>query len=1029
LENNPLSVFKIINQLFLFVLLSITISCSTIDEINYRNKSINESFYDIPYGSGNWEHPNYKEAFSFHGNHRVVVELDNVSNEIHQVIIPWRRRDDLPHNKDVIIVNAANGYEITDKYFIDINNDFGHILFKPQISSKRYFFYYLPHNSTGGYYPKVNYISPKKDEINKSGKEMNDLLVNLSSAKKARVIKFESIDGFNSFFPMEIISSEDELDRFFSKKNKEYYLFPEYRDYPIKMMDFLPLRWVREETEVNGLLDEVSKGEYYTFQVGLFSPFSEIKDVELEFTDLISKSNIKISKDNFTCFNKEGVDLYGKLLNKKISIDKSQVQSLWFGLQIPKNARKDSYNSHIIIKPSGMEQDTVHLKLDVNNKLVDDFGDNNPEKMTRLRWLNSKIGSEKDIIISPFEEVKVKNDLIKILGREIKLNTFGLPENILSFFSQEMTYLSRDPIEILSKPMSFDLKLRNKKFENFINEKFEISQSSPAQSEWISSNSSENFRMDVSGLIEYDGMMDLKIQLISKNDNEIDDTSFKLFFERYASKYMLGLGRKGGSLNNNIDWKWDVTKHQEGLWLGNINGGLQYVLRDNNYERPLNTNFYQSKPLNLPESWYNDSKGGISVDLREEEVIINNFSGERFMKKGDTLDFNIRFLITPFKLINTEDHFNTRFVHKYIPVDSVVELNGTIVNVHHANEINPYINYPFYNIDKQREYINEAHQKGIKVKLYNTIRELTYKAYELFPLRSLGDEIFNSGKGGGHSWLQEHLKRDYHSAWHAVNVNDASILNKGTSRWTNYYIEGINWLAKNNDIDGLYLDDIAFSRSTVKRIASVLNRNRESFVIDLHSANQYNNRDGFINSALLYMEHFPFVSRLWFGEYFDYNLDPDYWMTEVSGIPFGLTGEMLEKGGRPYHGLVYGMTTRVYHNYNPGNIWKIFKDFNIQKSRMIGYWVDNSPIKIHNEEIRCTIYQKEKEVLITIASWSGKDELVELDINWDKIGFNKSEVRLVSPEVSALQEFKIYKTDDKIKIKGNKGLVLKLTSN
>ena len=196
---------------------------------------------------------------------------------------------------------------------------------------------------------------------------------------------------------------------------------------------------------------------------------------------------------------------------------------------------------------------------------------------------------------------------------------------------------------------------------------------------------------------------------------------------------------------------------------------------------------------------------------------------------------------------------------------------------------------------------------------------------EIFPLKSLGTEIFNDGKGGGHSWLQEHLKANYHSAWHAVSVNDASILNKGTSRWTNYYIEGINWLAKNNFIDGLYLDDIAFSRGTVKRIANVLSENRGSFVIDLHSANQFNIRDGFINSALLYMEHFPFVSRLWFGEYFEYDREPDYWMTEVSGIPFGLTGEMLEKGGRPYHGLIYGMTTRVYHNYNPGNLWKLFK--------------------------------------------------------------------------------------------------------
>ena len=83
---------------------------------------------------------------------------------------------------------------------------------------------------------------------------------------------------------------------------------------------------------------------------------------------------------------------------------------------------------------------------------------------------------------------------------------------------------------------------------------------------------------------------------------------------------------------------------------------------------------------------------------------------------------------------------------------------GTVVNIHHANEINPYINYPFFNLDKQTAYIEEAHRKGIKVKLYDTIRELTYHAHELFALRSLGDEILNDGEGGGHSWMQEHME-------------------------------------------------------------------------------------------------------------------------------------------------------------------------------------------------------------------------------------------------------------------------------
>ncbi|MDX2415691.1 MAG: DUF6067 family protein, partial [Bacteroidales bacterium] len=422
-------------------------------------------------------------------------------------------------------------------------------------------------------------------------------------------------------------------------------------------------------------------------------------------------------------------------------------------------------------------------------------------------------------------------------------------------------------------------------------------------------------------------------------------------------------------------------------------------------------------------SWYNDGKGGIIISTNDEQTLIENYSGSRSVSKGDTLNFNIRFLITPFKTLDLKTHFNTRFVHKYLPVDSVKALHGTIANIHHANEINPYINYPFYNTEKQKAYIDEAHEKGIKVKLYNTIRELSYKSYELFALRSLGDEILNTGKGGGHSWLQEHLRSDYYSAWHATRVNDASILNKGNSRWTNYYIEGINWLAKNQGMDGLYLDDIAFSRSTVKRIANVLSKHRGNYVIDLHSANQYNNKDGFINSAFLYMEHFPYVSRLWFGEYFDYYAQPDYWFTEVSGLPFGLAGEMLQDGGRPYHGLIYGMTTRVYGNYNPSEIWRIFDEFGIAESEMLGYWVDSSPITSNTDGVKSTVYVKNDKAMIVLASWSDKDVDVNLNLDWAKLGYDRTNVRLHSPEMKGMQEYKEYDYT-KIKVPAQSGLIL-----
>ena len=88
----------------------------------------------------------------------------------------------------------------------------------------------------------------------------------------------------------------------------------------------------------------------------------------------------------------------------------------------------------------------------------------------------------------------------------------------------------------------------------------------------------------------------------------------------------------------------------------------------------------------------------------------------------------------------------------------------------------------------------------------------------------------------------------------------------------------------------MYIDDLAFDRVTMKRVRKVLDRARPGSLIDFHSANQFNPRDGFGSCANVYLEHFPYVNRLWYGEYFDPNSPPDFWLTELSGIPFGADG-------------------------------------------------------------------------------------------------------------------------------------------
>ena len=78
------------------------------------------------------------------------------------------------------------------------------------------------------------------------------------------------------------------------------------------------------------------------------------------------------------------------------------------------------------------------------------------------------------------------------------------------------------------------------------------------------------------------------------------------------------------------------------------------------------------------------------------------------------------------------------------------------------------------------------------------------------------------GPGGGSSWLQEHLGGDYIGGWFVPEISDAALVTSGVSRWHNFYVEGLDWLARNVGIDGLYLDDVAFDRTTMKRVRKVL---------------------------------------------------------------------------------------------------------------------------------------------------------------------------------------------------------------
>ena len=995
---------------------------------------------DVRFENGAWEHDLASgEHGVSRGYHRAVVMLDSLDAgaEVAVARVPWRRPDSDPGLKDVLVYDASNDSLVTDRVVLAWSNDEGVFAFRTNGGSREYHVYYLPYETNGGFYPKVTWRAPTDTadptwaaaaRAAVTGSIPAEAPAGVATAVTARTVAIQWQDDFHSFFPMQVAATIAETTNL---GERPFAVFAEDRSRPIRMRDRLPFHWAASGPSQR-FEGAARPGEYYTFQIGVYAPADSLADLKVE-PGAFMLGGEPLAADAVICFNTGGIDEFGRTFTKRIDVPAGRVQPLWIGVDLPERV-KGRLEGTVTVTAAGASK-TLEVSVEVGGPAAKNRGFNEPENQSRLAWLNSTVGNDPDFVSAPYEPVAVDGKTLKLLGREVNLGATGLPETIATFFTPEMTSIGAIQNPVLAAPIRFGA-IVGGTAEAWTGDPYAVTSVGKGRAEWTATSRTPSFGLTVRGALEYDGMLDLRLELVATSAVEPDDIRFTIPYAPEAAKWMLGLGRRGGLRPETIDWKWNVDNHQEGAWLGGINRGLQYVLRDPDYVRPLNTNFYRNQPLKLPPAWYNEGKGGIriapattpAVDAgatATSSVDAVNYSGPRTMAAGDTLHFHVRFLITPFHALPTQDHFATRFVHQYVPVDTVKAWGGTVVNIHHANEINPYINYPFYALDEQKAYIEEAHRKGIKVKLYNTIREITYRAHELFALRSLGDEILNDGEGGGHPWLQEHLGSDYHSAWHAFTVDDAAILDKGTSRWTNYYVEGLKWLAEYQQIDGLYLDDIAFSRETVKRIVNVLHEHRDEVVIDLHSANQFNVRDGWTNSAFLYMEHFPFISRLWFGEYFDYSSDPDFWMTEVSGIPFGLMGEMLQDGGHPYRGLLYGMTARKYGDTDPRPVWKMMTDFSISDSKMLGYWLDAPPVTTGDDRIKATTYLRDRQALIVLASWSTTDRSISLSVDWTRLGIaDPSEYVLRTPAVRGLQAATEFRPTDPIPVPAGQGLFL-----
>jgi len=698
-------------------------------------------------------------------------------------------------------------------------------------------------------------------------------------------------------------------------------------------------------------------------------------------------------------------------------------------------------------------------------------GDDDIMRGTRLHWLDSRLGLD-DFIPSPYVPVKMSQSpspsarlAVDLLGKRITINEMGFPSEVIC-------YTASPRGQTVSTSVITGMSLDIEGYAAVEGWSFTVVESSTLQVSWRAQgtfkhnqSTASEVTATVSGIVDLTGYLDYNVTLLQ--DNAMAAEVVLRVVPNADFQFGMGFGQYGGYLKTLIpdptkpmDWRWDGTNGNNAAWVGSTKGGVRTFLKGRDPLWQAGVPYDSRKSPVPPSSWSNNGRGGARLHQNGTFEAYTALSASSLPPDSDDtaprsqLELLFSQVITPVRPLNLTRHWEQRWVQIGYPTANdanfsyLAEQGATIVNLHQGTTANPWINYPYLTTPLLKKAAASCHEHSMKFSVYNTMRELSNRCLELWAMLQF-NETYVPGEQGGADWLQEHISGSdftYSPAWSTPLANyqqDAAIRVRALSRWNNYYAAGLNQMKREYQVDGIYLDEIAYDRLTMLRARAVLG---EGGVIDHHS-----DRGGFCYSpALNYMELYPFIDRLWYGEGFKYaTSSPDYWLVEISGIAFGLTSDMLRYSGSVpahYKGFLHGSSNRwqdaltpgTTSPYTPTGLWNLQKKFGIQNSSMFGWWLaveegpSAIPVQSSHDDVKVTTYVKQGEAAMVVMASFSQDDLDNVTLSFDlgAMGLD-SAAHLAAPEILPFQPNGTNQLplDHAFQVPAQKGWVLLLSKN
>ena len=93
---------------------------------------------------------------------------------------------------------------------------------------------------------------------------------------------------------------------------------------------------------------------------------------------------------------------------------------------------------------------------------------------------------------------------------------------------------------------------------------------------------------------------------------------------------------------------------------------------------------------------------------------------------------------------------------------------------------------------------------------------------------------------------------------------------------------------------------------------------------------------------------------------------------------------------------------------------------------MLGYWVEDVPVRVDSPGLKSTLYLLEDRALLAIGSWSDMDEQATLIIDWEALGWDPGQVTLQAPGIRDLQSQQEIALGGPFVVPAGEGIILEL---